>query len=65
MCAYKGVSYVYGGVKMDSPTCELLQINLKTSAQVQLSHAPFRRRDHAATMLTRFMVVQGGIDGSN
>ena len=65
MCVYKRFSYVYGGVRNDSPTCELLQINLKTSVQVQLSQAPFRRRDHAATMLTRYMVVQGGIDGSN
>lgn len=50
---------------MDSPTSDLNQINLKTSEMSQLTPAPYRRRDHACAFLTRFMIVQGGIDGVN
>ena len=65
MVAYKGFAYVYGGIKMDSPTSDIFQINLRTSEASQLTPAPYRRRDHAAVFLTRFMIVQGGIDGAN
>jgi hypothetical protein len=65
MLAYKGTAYVYGGVRMDSPSNELVQINLKTLTVTQMTSAPLRRRDHAAAFLARFMVVQGGIEGSN
>jgi hypothetical protein len=31
MIAYKGFAYVYGGIKMESPTSDIFQVNLKTS----------------------------------
>ena len=31
----------------------------------QLTSAPFRRKDHAAAMLGKYMVIHGGIEGSN
>ena len=49
---------------MDSPSSQVLQVNLKTSVTTQLSAAPFRRRDHAAAFLARFMIIQGGIEGA-
>ena len=63
MATFKGFSYIFGGVKMGSPTSSLFQINLDNSDTSQLNHAPFRRRDHACTFLNRFMVIQGGIEG--
>jgi len=30
MEAYKGFAYIYGGIKMDTPTSDLTQISLKT-----------------------------------
>ena len=61
MVTYKGNAYVYGGIKLESPSNELIQINLKNLSSNQLNCAPFRRRDHAATFLARFMVIHGGI----
>ena len=63
MVAFKGYAYIYGGIKMDTPTNELIQINLKSSVENQLSPAPYRRRDHSMTVLNRFLIVQGGIEG--
>lgn len=60
MAAFRGYLYIFGGIKMDSPTNELIQINTKTSAVNQLPTAPHRRRDHAMTFVNRFLTVQGG-----
>jgi hypothetical protein len=40
MAAFRGSLYIYGGIKMDSPTNELLLINLKTSEMAQLPQHP-------------------------
>ena len=63
MKAYKGYAFIYGGVNGDIMN-DLLVMNLKTMKFKFGLSAPLRRKQHAATMLGRFMVVHGGIEGS-
>lgn len=66
MAVHKGSLYIFGGVKMESPTNDLLQIIPNSSSSASpLSPAPHRRRDHAMAFMNRFLVVQGGVSSRN
>lgn len=61
MAIYKGIALIYGGSCMESITHDLIKIDLKSMALSHLNPAPFRRKEHAMTMLSRYMLVHGGI----
>ncbi len=62
MKAYKNFAFIYGGINGDILN-DLIIMNLKTMKLKTGLMAPFRRKDHAATMIGKFMIIYGGIEG--
>jgi hypothetical protein len=60
MKSYKNVAYIFGGVNGDTLN-DILILNLKTMKIKNGCPAPFRRKNHAATMVSKFLVIYGGI----
>ena len=58
--SYQGKGYIYGGILSASPTNSLQIINLKTFKLIEGPRCGYRRTDHAATMMSKYMFVHGG-----
>ena len=61
MKSYKNNAYIYGGVNLDTLN-DLIILNMNTMGMKYGPAAPFRRKEHAATMVGgKYMVIYGGI----
>lgn len=63
MTQYKNYAYIYGGVNADI-LHELFIMDLKTMTIKTSTDAPYRRKYHACTMIGKYMLVHGGIEGN-
>lgn len=61
MGCHRSKAYIYGGICYDSVMNDLIILNLKTMQMSPGSRAPHRRKDHAMTMLNKFMLIHGGL----
>lgn len=58
--SYKGKAYVYGGILSSGPTNSLQILNLKSLKLSESPQCDYRRTDHAAVIMSKFMFVHGG-----
>lgn len=62
---YKGNAYIFGGTRQESSTNELVALSLKTMTVGQMPSAPYRRKEHSMALIAKYLVIQGGLEGTN
>lgn len=58
--SYKGKGYIFGGSSNDCIN-ELSIVNFQNLKFKEGQHCQYRRKNHAMTMISKFMIIHGGI----
>lgn len=60
---YKGRGFIYGGSSIDI-TNELSIVDFKNLKFTEGKHCHYRRKNHAMIMISKFMIIHGGIESN-